>query len=141
MTNFEVIMKNHPQYVKEVLAHNVCRNELRKVAEDKLDHFEWYNSGINGDVAEMNFLNEEYVKSPVLDKIEKEYLSNVIRPFRSRIEYISKIVDWVHRCFIVIYLKTNGRQEQICLPRFSENSNMYKGMAFEKLYTLDDLGL
>jgi len=140
MTNFEVIMKNHPQYVKEVLAHNVCKNELKKVAENKLDHFEWYNSGINGDVAEMNFLNANYVQ-PVLDNIEKKYLSDVIRPFKNKIEYISKIVDWAHRCFIVIYLKTNGHQEQICLPHFSENSNMYKGMAFEKLYTLKDLGL
>jgi len=139
MTNFEAIIKEHPQFVKEVLAYNIDREVLKSVIEGSHDeHYGCYS--VNCDKREMDFLNKEY-HTPVLDAIEKKYLSDVIRPFRSRIEYISKIVDWAHRCFIVIYLKTDKHQEQICLPHFSENSNMYKGMVFKKLYTLKELGL
>lgn len=138
MTNFEVIIKEHPQFVKAVLSHCVSEIILEKVVAGDHEQYIYYSA--DADKNSRSFLNANYVQ-PVLDNIEKKYLSDVIRPFRSRIEYISKIVDWAHRCFIVIYLKTNGRQEQICLPHFSENSNMYKGMAFEKLYTLKDLGL
>lgn len=73
---------------------------------------------------------------PILDDIEKEYLNNVIKPFRNRITKIRKFYHWDE--YIVIYLKE--REETVCLPSFPKNS-MYKGMIPMKYYTLDELGL
>lgn len=87
----------------------------------------------------MNWLLEEY-KEPILDDVEKEYLSAVIKPFRKKVSYISK----VEKCypetdqFIKIML-ING--EYICLPYFTRKSRMYIGMKKLRHYTLQELGL
>ena len=87
----------------------------------------------------MNWLLEEY-KEPILDDVEKEYLSAVIKPFRKKVSYISK----VEKCypetdqFIKIML-ING--EYICLPYFTRKSRMYIGMKKWRHYTLQELGL
>lgn len=76
-------------------------------------------------------------KEEILDKVERKYLSGVIRPFRNEVKYIIK-----ERCFnndeyITIELNDG---EQIDFPSFSSNT-MYKGMKVDKNYTLDELGL
>ena len=38
------------------------------------------------------WLLEEH-EEPILDDIEREYLSNVIKPFRNRVVYIAKVAD------------------------------------------------
>ena len=78
----------------------------------------------------------EETKEPVLDDVEKEYLSAVIRPFRSRIKYISKETTCIHNHYIFIDLGS----DDIALPIFS-NKTMYKGMEADKEYTLKELGL
>ena len=72
----------------------------------------------------------------ILDDVEKEYLSAVIRPFRSRIKYISKETTCIHNHYIFIDLGS----DDIALPIFS-NKTMYKGMEADKEYTLKELGL
>lgn len=79
---------------------------------------------------------------PILDDIEKEYLSAVIKPFKNRIISIRKIEDPGEEC-IVIYMehfrdKANG--ETFILPSF-EKKTMYKGMKTNRRYTLEELGL
>lgn len=82
------------------------------------------------------WLEQEY-KPPILDNVEKAYLSAVIKPFRDRVEYIEK------RCFvsgteyILISLQNN---KTLSFPSF-EKSKMYKGMKPHKEYTLEELGL
>lgn len=134
MTNFEVIMKEHPQFVKECLAHCRVQSVLQAVVEGKNEHDLWYSREDDGD--EMDFLNAEYVQL-VLDNIEKDYLGNFIRPFKNRVEYISKEKDNNDICYIFIKLKNDS----ICLPYFSGKSGMYKGMTARTRYTLKDLGL
>lgn len=73
----------------------------------------------------------------ILDKKEKEYLENVIRPFKDKTKNIVKMDssrgnEWIH-----INL---GKNEIISLPYFKQNS-MYKGMKVWKKYTLKELGL
>ena len=75
-------------------------------------------------------------KEPILDDKEKEYLSNVIRPFRDKIEYIIKY-ETCKGEYICIRLKND---EPILLPDFKENT-MYKNMKVDKEYTLEELGL
>lgn len=84
-------------------------------------------------------LKEESKKEknkPILDEEEKEYLSAVIRPFKSRIKYISKETTCIHNHYIFIDLGS----DDIALPIFS-NKTMYKGMEADKEYTLKELGL
>jgi len=72
--------------------------------------------------------------SHVLDKIEKEYLLNFIKPFRNRVVSISK---WQVNNKKKICIKLDN--EKIMLPKFSRD--MYRGMEPFKNYSLEELGL
>lgn len=84
----------------------------------------------------------------ILDAEEKEYLSNVIKPFRNRVIGISKAKSTVYPRFefIEIQLKKMYKKkgystlEYIRLPIFKRNK-MYKEMELGKQYTLEELGL
>lgn len=83
------------------------------------------------------WLQEEY-QEPVLDKVEKEYLSAVIKPFRDRVRDIEKLkfaTGDLEQICIAIYC-----ERDIFLPAFDEGI-MYKGMELNKEYTLKELGL
>ena len=84
-------------------------------------------------------MNDELLKKMLLtkvDEVEKEYLSNVIKPWREKTISIIK-VRVNEDDFISIRLK-NG--EKVNLPWFKK-STMYKGMEANKVYTLEELGL
>ena len=77
-----------------------------------------------------------------LDDIEKEYLSAVIKPFRDRIIYITKI-NYKQSEYIDIYLKCYDDgffDDSFGLPYFKKGT-MYKGMEEDKSYTLEELCL
>lgn len=78
------------------------------------------------------------VPKPILTEKEKEYLENVIRPFRNRFRYVEKQNngDDEFREFIRICLE----DDYICFPEFRKGT-MYKGMELYKEYTLEELGL
>ena len=89
----------------------------------------------------MKWLLSEY-KEPILDDVEKEYLSAVIRPFRKIILTVSK-----HRLnndleYIAIRVKSfkEDEEENMCFPAFKIGT-MYKGMEVNKEYSLEELGL
>ena len=80
---------------------------------------------------------ESIVHPQILDDAEKRYLSAVIRPFRYKVQSVTK------------GLKINGKEEYIEIdvggcpmffPDFKSNT-MYKGMELGKEYTLEELGL
>lgn len=85
----------------------------------------------------------EIIKKPILDDIEKEYLSNVIKPFRDKVQDITK-VDLNH-AGVYEFIRINHDDYgspigTINLPNF-RNGDMYKGMEVDKEYTLEELGL
>ena len=82
----------------------------------------------------------EIVKQPVLDEAEKRYLSNVIKPFRNKIEYIDKYIDENGEYISLIYRDLSDRTFAIAFPSFKKGT-MYKGMEIGKRYTLEKLGL
>lgn len=114
----------------------------------------WIN---NKDFYSKKFLDQEVeIRMPdILIKEEKEYLANVIKPFKDKVISISKkqtanvinlgLGGAVCRLgyYINIQVKddffTNGFQN-IELVRFEENT-MYQGMKIDKQYTLEELGL
>ena len=75
------------------------------------------------------------VEEPILDEVERKYLSGVIRPFRDRVRAILKYglenTEW-------IIIKT--RDYNIPFPYFKKGT-MYKKMVLNKEYTLEELGL
>ena len=84
----------------------------------------------------------EIIKKPILDDIEKEYLSNVVKPFRNKIKHIIKYVgeDRNYECIVIKYNNINGYTGTMCFPSF-EKGTIYKGMEVNKKYTLEELGL
>lgn len=88
-------------------------------------------------VRNVKWLLEEY-KEPILDDVEKKYLSAVIKPFRSRVKYISIncFSNGENRYLVIIFRDCT----RMLFPNFKANT-MYKGMVPNKLYTLEELGL
>ena len=83
------------------------------------------------------WLCEEY-KEPILDYVEREYLSAVIKPFRNKVKYIAKLNGFGEaRQFIRIIMCDCDCAN---LP-FFKSGTMYKGMEADKLYSLEELGL
>lgn len=85
----------------------------------------------------LEWLNQEY-KNPILDDVEKEYLSAVIKPFRKKISYIRKRKDLTKgKKYIQIEL-CDG--DTMYFP-YLANDKMYKRMKLDRNYTLQELGL
>ena len=80
------------------------------------------------------------IKKPILDEVEKEYLSGIIKPFRSRVIDIGKCNCCEYEYLVIKYLDIGKNEGFIYLPCFKRDT-MYKGMKVDKKYTLEDLGL
>lgn len=80
---------------------------------------------------------EQKINIGILDKVEKEYLEAVIKPFKDEVSFIMKDKVFDDSEFIEINLK-NG--DYVCFPYF-EKGAMYAGMERCKKYTLKELGL
>lgn len=77
-------------------------------------------------------------KEEILDEVEKRYLTEVIRPFRKRIQFIQKKKEIMEiNPYIRIVCEGN---DKLVFPYITDNS-MYKGMEVNKKYTLKELGL
>lgn len=79
-----------------------------------------------------------FEREEILDEIEKRYLTEVIRPFRRRIQFIQKRKEITEiNPYIRIVCEDN---DKLVFPYITDNS-MYKGMEVNKKYTLKELGL
>ena len=85
----------------------------------------------------LEWLNQEY-KDPILDDVEREYLSAVIKPFRKKISYIRKSKDPRKGKNYIKIEFFDG--DCMFFPNLSNNA-MYKGMELGKNYTLEELGI
>lgn len=88
----------------------------------------------------------EIFEEPVLDKQEKEYLENFLRPFVKRYDKIkiTKNNMGSGRFFIGInfFAFNDGKlTDYINLPYFDKCEHMYEGMDEGKHYTPEELGL
>ena len=88
----------------------------------------------------MQWLLSEY-KEPILDEVEREYLSAVCRPYKvvsiSKRTTFSNENQWIEICADNIH--SNG-YVFINLPHFNANT-MYKGMELGKQYKPQELGI
>lgn len=107
-------------------------SELVLVREPK--HFKSLPSNYTGTIeVENGFIQEK----EILDDTEKRYLKAVIRPFKNKVNHISKEDCYDGDCYISIELDD---EEDINLPYFKKET-MYNGMEEDKRYTLKELGL
>lgn len=136
-------MLNIEKYKKEIVAFakgkysNLTLLQLFMADKTGINYKEILNTQV------LDWLTEEY-KEPILDEAEKEYLSAVIKPFRSRVVRICKRDCSVDKYYIKIILKPiddDSRAEHIELPEFKKDEMMYKGMKADKRYLLEELGL
>ena len=103
----------------------------------------------NKDLFSNKFLNQEIEieKRDILDRKEKQYLQNVIKPFRDRVksiakqnytngyDYISISVSYpINDCFDCF------GTDSLFLPIF-KSGTMYNNMKVGRKYTLEELGL
>lgn len=85
----------------------------------------------------LDWMAQEY-KPEILDKVEKKYLREVIRPFRKEVTGIVKQKDMIYcQDFITMLI---GDEDYMSFPRF-ERDTMYKGMEYDKTYKPEELGL
>lgn len=119
-------------------------NVKYRLTEEGLEYFSCGN-GFTISSTLNRLLNGEYkvvkIPKPVLDDVEKKYLSRIIRPWKNEVESIRKfksIFDGYE--FLVIKVKTEVRLNTTTLPYFKKWA-MYKGMELNKEYTIKDLGL
>lgn len=134
-------MKNIEKYKKELMRGvKVCKIEEivteitgKKICPTGVDNCNCCKELI------YEWLLSEY-KEQVLDDVEKEYLSAVIKPFRKKVKHIVKInlFGSPEEQFIRIVI---GNLDFINLPNFNKNTGMYRGMEVNKLYSLEELDL
>ncbi len=79
------------------------------------------------------------IKEDILDAKEKEYLSNVIKPFRNRVKYIKKC-NLTSEYISIWYEDIINGSDNFSLPYFKKGT-MYKNMELCKAYSLEELGL
>ena len=120
-------------------------NEIYRLTGEDLEYFssgQWFK--ISGTLAKL--LNDQYkivkLPKPVLDDVEKEYLSTVIKPFRNRIKYFYKYPCGTNGNYeaITVKIETYGYCDCLNFPKFKKGS-MYKNMKAGKEYSLEELGL
>ena len=119
-------------------------NNIYRLTEENIEYLScghWFS--ISSTLNEL--LNGEYkvvkIPKPVLDDVEKEYLSYVIKPFRNSVKYFYKFTcangDYEA---IVAKIEAYGYYDSLNFPKFKKGS-MYTGMELIKEYSLEELGL
>lgn len=132
-------MKNIEKYKDIVLDNlNVCSIDARLRRKNVKGYCEDFNC-VGCVERVLKWLLEE-AKEPILDDVEKEYLSALIKPFREKVNYISKIEKGYSAKEQFIKITVN-RDEFVNLPYFNTSSRMYAGMEPFRKYTLQELGL
>ena len=133
------LMKNIEKY-KDIVLKNLNACDIDTLLRGKM--FNGYCEGFKCEGCGervLKWLLEE-AKEPVLDDVEREYLSAVIKPFREKVNYISKIEKGYSAKEQFIKITVN-RDEFVNLPYFNTSSRMYAGMQPFVKYSLEELGL
>lgn len=129
-------MKNIEKYKDRL--NNMADNDLCCCVCSLLRKGQCYQSCSTCKEKAIEWLCSEY-KEPVLDEIERNYLSHTLNPFKL---YIRSVVKYpctqagCEREYICVRFMGSAWQ----FPSFKKGS-MYKGMKCNREYTLEELGL
>ena len=83
------------------------------------------------------------VVQEILTDKEKEYLSAVIKPFKNKVDYISKnqTMFYSENYQYISFKYTDDYCEHVSIFPVFEKGSLYKSMELDKEYTLEELGL
>lgn len=135
-------MLNIEKYKRELMRGvNICKIEKivteitgKKICPTGVDNCDGCKELI------LEWLLEE-AKEPILNEVEKDYLSAVIKPFRDEVKFIKlPSYDRPNLTYTCIRMYDNCGNKIVRLPIFKKGT-MYKGMKLDKNYTLEELGL
>lgn len=141
MNNAEwVISTGHHFKQLRIIQHNELANRTYTVALCDEPIAELKDKGEPLDVFR-KWLDMEH-KEPILDDVERKYLSAVIRPFRNDVLYIIKFGHFTGDEEIIVSCNYNKLNSVFSfdLPPF-EKGTMYKGMEPNQKYTPEELGI
>lgn len=127
--NFHGDISSDEYYIDENSIHEICDGEVNDYCYPLLIAL------LNG--------TDTIIKLPknILTEKEKEYLLSIIRPFRNRVEYISKHSYRDNYEYIKIkYNEIYNAPFFINLPCFKKGT-LYTGMQVDKAYSLNELSL
>lgn len=135
----ETNLEHYKEQLKEILLlrFDNPRGVIKKIGEIfgcqiKVERGEYATDAL------LDWMARPYKEPAVLDDVEREYLSAVIKPFRNRVDYIMKEENICSSTeFIHIDLSGGDIAD---FPNFKVGT-MYKGMEIDKSYTLQELGL
>ena len=90
--------------------------------------------------------NWRLANKPILNYNEKDYLENLIRPFRKRFERTLISKEAFNDNFVLtIYFRHNDKENPeysvITLPSFTKQDRLYTGMEENEIYSREELGL
>lgn len=132
----ETNLEHYKKELKEILLFNFSTpravlNLIRKKfgCQIKLEYGDHPTSAI------IEWMAQPYGE-PILDDVEKDYLSAIIKPFKGDVDYICKRLN--HGGYYIAIV-SNG-SDVTKLPYFP-NNEMYKGMELDRRYKLKELGL
>jgi hypothetical protein len=134
--SIEIVVLKHKNS-NEIGNFYVALNPEGKFEIVKNKNGKFFKSLPNNFTGTLEVENGFIVEKEILDDVEKEYLSAVIRPFKNEVKSIKKSSGAIHGEFIHIYINGDCPIE---FPTFKKGT-MYKGMELEKQYTLKELGL
>ena len=134
MTNLEFYKNDLYKY-----AESNDRNNLQDIITDFMDGLDVDFSAyaLSNNLIALSWLLEEH---RILEKDERAYLSNVIKPFKDSVKYIEKEGNSNDKLSAKIVIYYGSFSSAIYLPPFNIRL-MYKGMELNKKYTLEELGL
>lgn len=131
-----------PKYIN----YNGIRYKLNKGVQDYINESERRNRyfliyDILGD-NKIHKLNDiVYYREELLDKEEKKYLENVLRPYKNFKITIDKKMINTDEFYLDIEIERNSAIiSSLVLPPFAKNT-MYKKLTLYRRYNIDDLGL
>lgn len=116
------------------------KGKITIVDDDDISEHGWtnrcYQVALEGGKVYWFTVHDLELAKEILDEKEKEYLNNVIKPFKNKVTFIQKD-NSIFGEFIKIDIKNDVK---ITLPYF-EIGTMYKRMEAYKHYTLSELEL
>lgn len=115
-----------------------CARKIKKYCEQSKCPECKFKNGVHCILSYIVPAGREIPEKQILDKEEKEYLKNIIKPFKNRVQCIVKYkrAPIARECIVIMINECYS----ITLPDFDLNV-MYKGMEQNKGYTLKELGL
>ena len=79
----------------------------------------------------------EIIKQPILNEAEREYLRNIIKPFRDKVKTIIRLDYYYKSEYDFIQIEYDRDLGQVIL----KSDIMYNSMKLGREYTLEELGL